>query len=250
MSDHSTVLVPIESWSYNSPSLLANGHLIDIGLFAEALIYYDSVIVNVGSPAHFQAFLNWFVSQGKYADFIALVNDGVIKIYDYSFTSTAICKDGEYSIWNVQSELEAQPDTFEQRFLHNELIPSCLKKSRDREKLYKALRGNVIEAKSEEFSNAIENARADLKSPERNSLIVQSFVDELYAFRKLGQPPEVISRVIETGGEKRNITWNIDFGVLSSQAGKELNFRVDTPLTADVHSNRIVHSASSLKCDL
>ncbi|HWP93383.1 MAG TPA: hypothetical protein VNN20_14410 [Thermodesulfobacteriota bacterium] len=80
MSDHTTALVPLESWCYNSPELRASGKSIDVGLLVEALIYYDRVIVNVGNQPQFAELLNWFIAQKKYNDFLALVNDGVIRI--------------------------------------------------------------------------------------------------------------------------------------------------------------------------
>ena len=60
MSDHTTVFVPLESWSYHSPELRANNKLIDVGLLAESLIYYDHVIVNVGSQLQFAKLLEYF----------------------------------------------------------------------------------------------------------------------------------------------------------------------------------------------
>jgi hypothetical protein len=37
MSDHSTALVPIESWAFASPELRSAARQIDIGLFIESL---------------------------------------------------------------------------------------------------------------------------------------------------------------------------------------------------------------------
>jgi len=250
VSDHSTAFVPIEAWCYNSPSLLIGGRAIDVGLLAEALLYYDKVIVNVGNQLQFRELLVWFISQGKYGDFLSLIRDGELVIYDYSFISSAVLKEGEYSIWNMQDELSLQSDTFEQRYLRNPEVQACLEKSRDREKLYKALRGKVIEAKADQFSGAIENARIDLDNPERNALILQSFVDEVFAYRKLGTPPKVAVEITQKAAGKHDIKWNINFDWLSETAGKPLNFSESTPLTANAHSNRILLTGATLGCDL
>ena len=71
MSDHVTALVPIESWCYNSPVLRANGSTVDLGLLAEALIYYDRVLINVANPLQFAEMLNWFIAQNKFEDFLS-----------------------------------------------------------------------------------------------------------------------------------------------------------------------------------
>ena len=185
MSDHSTSLVPLESWNYNSPELRANGKSIDVGLLAEALIYYDRVLVNVGNPFQFAELLTWFVTQDKYEDFLSLINDGTIRIYDYSFLSTAILKGDTYAIWNIQDEKEMKNDTFEERYLYHSAVSSCLRTVRQRKNLYKTLRGKVLEAKADAFASAIENARRDYVDANRNALTIQAFVDEIYAFRKL-----------------------------------------------------------------
>ena len=251
MSDHKIAIVPLESWCYASPEIRASGKSIDIGLFAEALIYYDCVAVNPTNQPQFAEFLGWFLRQGRLDDFIALVRDGIIKIYDYAFVTTAVDRDGVYSIWNIQDTAQAEPDTFEQRFLYHPSIKAILTKARHRRRLYQALRGNVIEVKANDFGGPIENARKDYENPHRNALIIQAFVDELYHFKKLGKPPVVQATVARSpDGEKHTITWNVDLAQLASWAGPELNFHLGTPFTAGGLSNRLIWSAAQLTCDL
>ncbi|MFN6065728.1 MAG: hypothetical protein ACK45T_00895, partial [Pseudanabaena sp.] len=106
MSSHTSALVPLETWAFSSPDLHVRGLEIDIGLFAESLIYYDTVYVVPSNPHFFSLFLKWFADQEKLDLFTNLVNEGVIKIYDYSFMTTAIEKGSTYSIWNVQDEVQ------------------------------------------------------------------------------------------------------------------------------------------------
>lgn len=251
MANHDSVLVPVETWAYASPSLRSTGSIIDIGLFAEALIYYDCVIVNPTNQPQFANFLQWFINQNRLDDFYALLQEGSLKIYDYAFMTTVIEKEGSYSLWNIQDQIQAKENTFEQRFLYHKEVESLFPKARHRNKLYTALRENVIEVKSEGFSDAIENAREDYKDPRRNAVVVQSFVDELYKYKRLGHPPIVEAKVVPSpDGSKHNLTWNVDFNVLSRLAGKEVNFHLGTPLTASAHSNRLIWSASNLGSDL
>ena len=252
MSDHKMALVPLESWCYASPELRAAGRSIDIGLFAEALIYYDCVAIIPANQPQFAEFITWFIKQGRFGELLTMIKQGVVKIYDYSFITAAVEKDGVYTIWNIQDPIQARTDTFEQRYLYHPSIEAVLPaKARHRIKVYEAIRGNVIEVKAEQFGNAVENARKDFEDPHRNQLNVQAFVDELYRFRGLGHPPEVQAVVVKVGdGSTHNITVNVDFSKLSELAGKDLNFNKGTPLTAGAHSNRLIWSASQLGCDL
>jgi len=251
MSDHTTAFVPMETWCYNSPEIRDGGESIDIGLLAEALIYYECVIANVTNQPQFGDLLKWFIRQDRFSDFLALIRDGTIKIYEYAFATTAIAKAGSYSIWNIQDPIQAMPDTFEQRFLYHEAVQSCLQKSRHRSSLYNALRGKIIEVKADEFGGAVENAKIDNQNPHRNKIILQAFVDELYKVRKIGRPPEINVQVTTSPDRTQHrITWNINFDELSRIAGKSLNFHMGTPLTASAISNRFLLSAAKLDCDL
>jgi len=251
LSNHTTAFVPIESWCYSSPELRASGKSIDIGLLAESLIYYDTVILNIVNQPQLAELLGWFVKQNKYNEFLSLIDCGVIKIYEYAFMTSAVKKDGLFSLFNLQDKIQAKPNTFEQRFLYHDSISSCLKNSRQRKKLYQVLRENIIEVKADGFGSSLENARNDWDNPKRNSLIVQAFVDELFRFKKLGEPPKIESHVkVLDGGERRTLTWNVNFDELSKLAGKELSFHLGAPITAGAISNRFIWSAASLGCDL
>lgn len=226
---------------------------MDVGLFAEALIYYDCVAANITNQPQLSEFLQWFIAQGRLDDFLALVRDGTVKLYEYAFATTAILDErtGDYSIWNIQDLIQKEPNTFDKRFLYHPSVEVLFQKARHRKRLYESLRGNVIEVKAEQFGSPIENARKDYQDSQRNALILQAFVDELYKFRKLGRPPQVIATVRNLkDGAKHQITWNIDFTELARIAGKELNFHPGTPLTAGALSNRLIWSAAQLACDL
>ena len=163
MSDHSSALVPLESWSYNSPELRHGRRSVDIGLMAEALIYYDQVLLNITNQPQFAEFLNWFILQNKYSELLSLFKDEVIKLYDYSFATAALldASSGNYMIMNLQDPIQQKPNTFEQRFLYHPSLNNCFQSPKERTKLYKALRGKVIEIKAKEFGPSIENARLD-----------------------------------------------------------------------------------------
>jgi len=229
---HTRALVPIESWCYGSPELLARGTPIDIGLLAEALIYYDQVLFNVSSPPQFASILEWFIRQDRYDNLLELFCEDTIQVYEYSFVSAPIF-DGKkkiYSLWNVQDEMQGKEDSFEQRFLYHEDIKKLLPKARHRQGLYQALRGKVIEAKAADFGSAIENARDDFSDTHRNALIVQAFLNELYRFKGLGKPPEIVVDVLENSDGSRTLKYNTDFNAISRIAGEKLNWNDGAPL--------------------
>ena len=63
MSDHSAVLVPVETWAYSAPKLKGAGTNVDIGLFAEALLYYDRVLLNFTTQPQLADALRWLALQ-------------------------------------------------------------------------------------------------------------------------------------------------------------------------------------------
>lgn len=251
MSDHTTALVPIEAWCFNSPEVRYMGKYIDVGLFAESLIYYDRILLNVGNPSQFAELIKWLIENDNYREFIELLKEGIIKLYDFAFLTTAINKDGVFSVWNIQDPIQSQPDTFEQRYLYTKKIESCIKKARHRVHLYDAVRGNVIEVKADGFGAVVENAKSDNGNAQRHALILQAFIDELYHFRKLGKPPIIEAKVISSPDKtKHKINWNISFDHISKISGKNLNFHDAVPLIGGAISNRLLLAASNLKCDI
>lgn len=152
---------------------------------------------------------------------------------------------------NIQDEAQKEPDSFERRFLYHQAVQAVLPEQLKRKKFYSAFRGKVIEAKADDFGSAIKNAIDDHADPKRLTLILQSFVDELYRIKNLGHPPEIKTTITESAiNGERDITWNIDFRELSKLAGPQLNFGVGVPLTAGGVSNRLLWAAAQLNCDL
>lgn len=251
-SDHTRALVPIESWCYGSPELLSRGISIDMGLLAEALIYYDQVLLNVSNQPQFAAVLEWFIRQDRYDDLLELFREETIQVYEYSFFSAPVFdrEKNVYTLWNMQDEIQKREDSFEQRFLYHDDVKKLFPKARHRQGLYQALRGKVIEAKADDFGGALESAREDFSDPHRNALTVQAFLNELYRFKGLGRPPEIVAEVIENANGTRTANFNADFSAISELAGAKLNWHNGAPLAGSAVSSRLLLSASRLNCDL
>lgn len=218
---------------------------------AEALIYYDQVLINVATPPQLAEFISWFVLQNKYSDLLSLLSDETIKLYDYGFRTAAFldASNNTYIIMNEQDPLSATPGTFEQRFLYHPSLNSCFRNSREKIKLYKALRGKVIEAKANDFGPSIDNARADYLDLRRSTLLIQAFIDEIYPSLGLDAPPEIAAKLESLENGHRTV-YNINFEKISQMLGQNLNFHLGTPLTGIAHCNRLIWSAAQEKCDL
>ena len=172
ISDHKSALIPLESWAYNSPELKANGVDIDVGLFAESLIYYDSVLLNVTTQPHLADFIGWVDAQQSIDDLLALLENGEVSLYDYSFASAAVKTGDTYTMLNLQDEIQAEPGTFQARFIDHATVSEALKPLKQSKRLGLALSERVIEVKANEFGSAISNAEMDFKNPERVALVV------------------------------------------------------------------------------
>ncbi len=249
---HSSAIIPLETWAFSSPQLYVAGREIDIGLFCESLIYYETVYITPGNPHLFACFLKWFSDQGKLEELRALVAAGIVKVYDYAFISTAIQKDGLYTIWNIQDEKQAAGSTFEQRYLYNAEVERILPaKPRHRSKYYAAFRNSVLSVRADQFDKALEDARADMEDSTRATIVIQALVDEIYQMKKIRDVPQVRATVVkEDKLQTSQINWNINFDDLSRLAGHDLNLYPGLPLTANTHSNRFIWSAATSGLDL
>jgi hypothetical protein len=132
MSDHTTVFVPIATSIHQSPGLYNKGVSVDTGLFAEALVYYDTVYLQTGTPQHFASFVSLLVQQGlSYEQLIALVVDGTIKFFNtvsvHPFVSrnpltntiqSSIIK----NLVPIQENSDELPLLFETKYLDSEFL--------------------------------------------------------------------------------------------------------------------------------
>ena len=123
MSKHSKTIVSLEAWTFNAPDLLVNKSVaVDVGNLAEALIYYDSVLLIPGTERHFALFLNWFIERDKLAELLALIGDGTIQILHYAFFTAPILKDNTYSIWNINDPIYQRGDSFFSKILYHDSV--------------------------------------------------------------------------------------------------------------------------------
>jgi hypothetical protein len=249
--NHDTSLIPLETWCFASPGLRASGQVVDLGLLAESLLYYDKVYFNVGTPSQFASLLQRLIRSDSLDDFLAMVENGEVWAYDYSFVSAPVQIEREFAFVNIQDPVQAAYGTWPRRFLYHRDIDDVIPHARRRQKIYRAFRDRVIEAKADDFGPAVTNARQDAADPRRNKILLQSFIDELYAIKGLGRAPAVDATVrTKPDNSGHVVTWNVDFQELTRLAGPELGFHNGTPFAAAAVCNRLLHSAAQRRWDL
>jgi hypothetical protein len=254
MSDHTRALVPVDTWLYGSPELIERGRSVDIGLLAEALIYYDQILVSVANKHQFADLISLLIQYGlTYSQLIDLIQEGTLQVYNYAFYTLPFVHDGIIELWNIQDPVLEKPNSFPERFLYTEELRRCFSNKQQMNDFCEALNGKVIEVKAVEFgSEGIENAWRDFLNPRRNELIVQALVDELYQLKSLGTPPKVQTVIHQSTKPQQlhHTSWNIDFNEITKLVGEKLTINPTVPLSAAAISNRMIWSASRLRCDL
>lgn len=249
MSDHTTTLVPLDTWHYMSPGLYYKGKSVDMGLFAEALIYYDRVLLIPSNPFCFADFISWFEEQNRLGDLIALLEDGTIEFYYYSFLTSLLKKEGGVEIKTFQVQKADQSSVFLEQCVCPPNLSHNWPNTKQKSELYQAIAGHFSEVKAQDFEHAIRNALTDYNEPERCALLLQALFDEIHTFVGLRKSPEVKAKVIKHEDQLR-VSWNIDFDSVNQIMGEDLRLEPALPLLAATRCNQFLWSAAQLKCDL
>lgn len=85
-----------------------------------------------------------------------------------------------------------KPNSFFERYVQFEPLIQVFDKPADYEEFATALEDRVIQVKADDIgSSAIDNAYHDFLNPERNALMAQQLVNEIYRIKKLGKPPAI-----------------------------------------------------------
>ncbi len=87
MSDHTKTIVPLHTWWYASPELVEREVDVDIGLFSEALVYYEQVWIQVDNLQTLSTFVSWFIKRDLLDLLQSLINDDVVRFYNFAFST-------------------------------------------------------------------------------------------------------------------------------------------------------------------
>lgn len=250
-TDHTAALVPIHVWEYSSPFLKYQGEAADIGLFAESLLWYERVQVDIAKPEEFEALVAWFYqSEHHIKHLLDLLSEGAITFSHHAFVSVApqFVDSGEYAIVNVQDEEQIKVGYGLGKVFYGprlDFVPS-----NQRAALYKLLASNYREYHAEDYGPPITDAQEAVRHPGRLNLLLQVFLDEMYS--KLGKEfvPQVSTSVVENADGSRRIEWGQAIQKAIHIAPGKINFAVHTPLYGEADSNKLIWTASQIGLDL
>lgn len=179
MSSEETI-VHVEPWVFHSPDQALEGRKVDVGLVAEALIFYERVYFAFTTDEQFVRLAEWFQSQGGTNELINLLSDGTLVPYYYAFSTLPGQKNNIWGVLNLQDEEAGKEPVFERRVLQSGRLAALIRKASRFEALTKAALSHHVEVKALEFGGALTNAEADYSNPDRAALLMQTIYDELY----------------------------------------------------------------------
>lgn len=250
LNKHTTVLVPLEVWQFNSPHLVKAKKHADLGLLAEALIYYDKIFLSINTVSEFEELIEWFSSQGKLGLFFRLLKEKTLCLFYYHFMTTAINNQGIFSIWNINAPQASNQSDFIRLVVYRSNLAKFMN-SRKRARLYKIIEENLIDEMSEGYDPPVENSRLALKQTERVDLLIQAYVDNLFKnFQPGVKPPKIHSTIVNSEKDQFTINYNYDFKKLDELIGAPGYFRGEIPVIGDAHSNRLIWTSSKYGWDL
>ncbi len=206
MSNHKIALVPLATGYFQSPELLSRGIKADIGLFAESLIYYDSVYVQLDNPEQFAAFIKLLLRQGlTYKKLIELVEKGILRFlvtgWIMPFSATGNPKVIS-SLWFGIEDSMNKPDYFENKYLNFSGLKSDFLNVNDYRKFCKYSKETAILLSDDNFTTGlIDNAFDDCFDIERYKLISKNILEELYRINDLGKVPDFEIKISELNAD-------------------------------------------------
>ncbi len=243
MSNHKTALVPLATGYFQSPELFSKGRRTDTGLFAESLIYYDSVYVHVDNPEQFANFISLLIQQGlSYEKLLELIEEGTLRFFNtvliMPFMGTGHPKIIT-SLYSIQEQAMLEPNYFSKRFLEFEGLKNSFSNlksfdSRTFNKFCELTEKTAITFSGENIGDdVIDNAYKDCFDPKRFRLIAKSFYKELYRVNGMGKLPNFDVKIRELNSlNMQDIARNTDSTILGRDLGNsglsihELDFTI------------------------
>lgn len=259
MSDHSLAFVPLGTGYVQSTDLFARGRRVDTGLLAEALIYFDRLLINVETPDQFSQLISWLIQQGlPVEDIIALFRDGVFNVYDFAFTTNPFVTFQQpqniqiHDLVHFQDPIMAEPNSFTKRYLEYGPLRTCFDRNSQFEHFAKAVGEHVIEVKAEDVgAGPIKNAYSDFVNSDRNSLMTQQLVNEIYRIKRLGKPPKVEASVSKLSNGDFNVSWNVRLNELPAvEINTQIVAAATLPLSTAAQANKYLWASERQNCDL
>lgn len=241
---HKHALVPITADSIHAPEAKLSGCHVDIGLMCEALLYYESVYVNIPTPETFLLFLKWFEKRGLLSELISLLEEKSIRFYDFPFTTNLIRDDrGIWVLMNIRDTSQVPPRSFIPRYLLSEKVKALFVNSNKYDKFINAASDGLKELTTDDFEGNVEVINSDLANPKRHSFTAQTIVDKISPLLKM-VPPKIDVKVTKDGS-KNTFAYNFNFDDIGRASGVDGFVNMHTPMYAASSAQKYL--VSSLK---
>jgi hypothetical protein len=266
---------------------LARGRKADTGIFAESLIYYDSVYVHVDNPEQFAGFISLLVQQGlSYEALNELVEEGALR-----FLNTVMAMPfmghglGPRTIvsgfYTIQEKAMDDPGYFTKRFLEFAGLRNSFSNlgglnQQAFDKFCQLAEKTAVTFSHDDIGQSIaDDAYRDFLDPDRCKLITKNILNELYRINQLGKVPDFKVEIREIDSNYEEVAQNSRSAVIgrNSSGGSykayEVDFSIRTdnlrsledkdkpiitfttlPLSCAGVANIYIKSAGKLKCDL
>lgn len=181
-----------------------------------------------------------------------MFREGTLSVCSFAFSAHPYVEFREGGAVQIHQlvNLVHQNSSFE-RILSSEKLKSCFPGENQFSEFCRALEGRVIEVTADDIgAEAIENAWRDFLDPERNALIAQQLVNEIYRIKKLGRAPRISVEIV-ANEEGHEIRWNIPLHRLPAvEADTNIAGAATLPLTIAAEANKYLWTARRSKCDL
>ncbi|HMH42958.1 MAG TPA: hypothetical protein VK557_05710 [Pyrinomonadaceae bacterium] len=186
-----------------------------------------------------------------------MFRDGTLQVLNFAFTTNPYVEFREsglhiHGLYNFQDQAMLKPNSFVERFLGFEPLRGCFTDRSQYDDFCHALEGRVIEVKADDIgAAAIDNAWQDFLNPERNELMAQQLVNEIYRIRRMGKPPKVKVTVNSSDDGTHEVRWNIPMDQLPAlEAETNIKAAATLPLSTAAEANKYLWASDRSKCDL
>ncbi len=248
-------LVPIPTWYGNAPELHMAGIPADVGAFAEALLFYDRLLVQVESERQLHCLLSWFTSSVDSDRFTKLLEEGSVQFIYFDWVATPVQRNDsdDYLLWNIVEEKPKglNPDRlykFKKRVIP---LPSrYFSSSRKMRRFADVLHSSVVVVDVDSFGNGISVSRAWVEQQETHRLILQSLVDSLHSTGALEGCPKVEVTVEDLKRGKKRIHSNVSFDDIAKKLPVNSGFGKSVPLAIGTNLARLAWAAANNDTDL
>jgi hypothetical protein len=251
MDKASRILVPLEPWIGNGLDLRVKGKSADLGAFAESLVYYDQVLLNMTSRDQMSALLGWLAASDCIPLFMELLENSVVIPYYYDFFVTPIYipENDAYSLrYNIQEKADSRFGLFRDTVIGR--IDYFIVKRKEQQRFIHLLENTTHLVSPDTYGKSGENAQELILDAVSCKNLIGSLLESLHENGLIESVPELSATAVVNSSGQRKISLNVDLAEIGKTIGKHYNVGRHTPFAIAVTANRLMWSAASEMADL